>query len=59
MKVLTGRAAKPAPYSAAAMSGGQLPLKLNGGPRLADLLSESPTRVFLPSGERLMLPWDG
>ena len=26
--------------------------------RLAALLSESPARVFLPSGERLMLPWD-
>jgi hypothetical protein len=39
-------------------SGGQLLLKLNGGPRLAALLSESPARMFLPSGERLMLPWD-
>jgi hypothetical protein len=39
-------------------SGGQLLLKLNGGPRLAALLSESPARIFLPSSERLMLPWD-
>jgi mannose-6-phosphate isomerase-like protein (cupin superfamily) len=27
--------------------------------RLAAWLSESPARVFLPSGERLALPWDG
>ena len=26
--------------------------------RLTAWLSESPARVFLPSGERLMLPWD-
>jgi mannose-6-phosphate isomerase-like protein (cupin superfamily) len=33
----------------------------NTGPedmRLAACLSESPARVFLPSGERLALPWD-